>query len=72
MLRKNAELIVGGVQPNPYFATVSGFIGDIANIEMGEFYTSDLSYLWAGYMHQDALLYDSVLLEFLYDIYSKD
>ncbi len=71
-LTRNSELIIGSVDPNPYFDSVSGFIGSIANIEMSQFYTNNLAFMWTGYMQGVDRQYDAVLLDFLFDLYSKE
>lgn len=38
-LKNNSILIVGGVESNPYFDSISGFLGTIGNLEMSRFYT---------------------------------
>lgn len=71
-LDQNADLIVGGVEGNSYFDSVSGFIGQIANIEMGLFFTNNLSFMWTGYMLENSRAYDGVILEFLFDFYNEN
>lgn len=71
-LDQNADLIVGGVDSNSYFDSVSGFLGQIANIEMGLFFTENLSFMWTGYMLENSREYDGVILEFLFDFYNKN
>ena len=43
-LKRNAILIIGGVEPNPYFDSISGFLGTIGNIEMSRFYTPNIAF----------------------------
>lgn len=71
-LSKNAELVVASVENNPYFQSTSGFIGDIALIEMGIFYSVRLDLLWMSYLPQSSYLNKGVELEFLFDGYVDD
>ncbi len=70
-LNESSRLVIAGVEKNPYFESISGFIGEIANIEMAKFYTNSLAFMWAGYSGNMSKGYNSVLLEFIFDIYSK-
>lgn len=38
-LKRDALLVIAGVEENPYFESISGFLGTIANVEMAKFYT---------------------------------
>ena len=69
-LTKTVELIVAGVELNPYFQSTSGFIGNISAVEMGLFYTDLLELLWMGFMAEDQYNYDSALIELFFDIYN--
>ena len=71
-LTKTVELIVAGVELNPYFQSTSGFIGNISAVELGIFYTDMLDILWAGFMSEAYFDYDSALIEFYFDIYEKN
>lgn len=64
-------MTVAGVDNNPYFQSISGYLGTVANIEMAKFYTSDLAFMWMGYAGNQSRSYNSVLVEFLFDLYSK-
>lgn len=70
-LLANSKLVVAGVDPNPYFQSISGFLGTIANIEMARFYTQDLAFMWMGYAGSQSRSYNSVLIDFIFDVYSK-
>ena len=72
LLSKNAELVIASVENNPYFQSTSGFIGDIALIEMGTFYTTRLDLLHMIYLPQSSYLNKGVELEFLFDGYVDD
>ncbi len=38
---------------------------------MSRFYTTDLAFMWMGYAGAQARAYNSVLIEFIFDIYNK-
>lgn len=71
-LLESPELIIAGVENNPYFQSTSGFIGNIAYIEMAPFYSSDLSFMWIGFMSQAAYGSKGVVLEFFFDLYDSN
>jgi hypothetical protein len=71
-LLDSPELIIAGVENNPYFQSTSGFIGNIAYIEMAPFYTSDLAFMWVGFMSQAAYGSKGVVLEFFFDLYDSN
>ncbi len=72
ILKQNAELTLASVERNPYFDSVSGFIGEMAYIEMSAFYTTELETLWTGYLNSSAYGYRGILLEFPFDLYNKN
>ena len=71
-LRKNAIMIIAGVEPNPYFDSLSGFLGTIGNIEMSRFYTPNIAFQWAGYASRPSREYNSSLVDFIFDVYDKN
>lgn len=68
-LKANAEIVIAGVELNPYFQSTSGFIGNIASVEMGLFYTTDLEAIWSVYLSKASYASYGVVLELLFDIY---
>ena len=71
-LKRNSELVLASVEKNNYFKSVSGFVGNMAYIEMSSFYTTSLQTLWVGYLNSAGYGYKGVLIEFLFDIYNKN
>lgn len=69
-LKKSSELILAGVELNPYFQSTSGFIGNIAVVEMGLFYSNGIDNIWSGFMGQEAFNYNGVIKELLFHIYN--
>lgn len=65
------QLVIAGVETNPYFESASGFIGNIALIEIGLFYTPDLALLWAGFMPLSGYANNGILLDLLFDVYRQ-
>lgn len=70
-LKKNSELILASVEQNEYFNSVSGFVGNMAYIEMSSFYTSSLQTLWVGYLNSAGYGYKGVIIEFFFDLYNR-
>lgn len=65
------QLVVAGVETNPYFESTSGFIGNIALVEMGLFYTSDLELVWMGFMPLNAYASNGVLIDLFFEQYQS-
>lgn len=57
------------MENNDYFDSVSGFVGQIAHIEMSSFYTNTLNSLWMGYLRPSAIGYQGILMDVNFDIY---
>ena len=71
-LRENAEIVIAGVELNPYFQSTSGFIGNIALIEMGLFYTTNLEAIWAIHLSKLSYTFDGIIIELVFDIFTND
>lgn len=71
-LTQMSQLVVAGVESNPYFESTSGFIGDIALVEMALFHSQDIELFWAGFMPLEGYARNGLLLDLLFDAYSKD
>ena len=71
-LSEQVEMVIADVKLNPYFQSTSGFIGNIGGIELGLYHAESLEHLWLSYMNENARAYNGVLLEFYFDVYTKD
>lgn len=71
-LRKESELYFAAFEDNPFFESVSGFLGDVSHFELGVFYTQNLPVLWMGYMDKEIESYDSILIDLKFDVYKND
>jgi hypothetical protein len=71
-LLESPQLIIAGVENNPYFQSTSGFIGNIAYIETASFYTTDIKNLWIGYMNLNSYAFKGVILELFFDSYDSN
>lgn len=71
-LTQLTQLVIAGVETNPYFESTSGFIGNIALVEVGLFYTSDLELLWVGFMPLSAYSAGGVLIDLFFENYNRD
>lgn len=53
-MQENVEIVLAGVQNNPYFDSTSGFVGSIAMVELALIYTQNLEFLWTGFLKKEA------------------
>lgn len=60
-------MVFAGVENNPYFQSTSGFIGNIAYIEIGLFYTMKLEALWTNMTDISSYYYNGILRDFYFE-----
>lgn len=70
-LNEGALLLIAATNRNKYFQSLTGYMGEIAYIQMSSYYLDHVQYLWLSEMLVDSADYDGVNSEFLYDLYSK-
>ena len=71
-LRQNFEVVLASVQTNPYFESVSGFIGNIAAVEVALMFTEAVEALWLGYLTPSSQAFSGVLMDLAFDVYSAE
>lgn len=71
-LGKDSILILADVVGNnKYFQQVAGFKGTIGYVEMSKFFTDNLAFIWSGYASPQSQQYNSVLVDFTFDVDGK-
>ena len=63
------QLVIAGVETNPYFESTSGFIGNIAYVEMALFYAPLLELMWMGYLPLSGYANNGILTDIYFDQY---
>lgn len=71
-LNKYSAIEFASVANNPYFDSVSGFVGKLGFVEMTTYYTDFLNNVWMGFMPSIAEGYQGVLIETDFQIYSSE
>ena len=57
---------------NSYFDSLSGFVGQIAQVEMTSFYTILLNNIWMGYLPPNAEGYEGTLIDAEFLLYNSE
>ena len=70
-LNEGALLLIAATNRNKYFQSLTGYMGEIAYIQMSSYYLEHVQYLWLSEMLVDSVDYDGVNSELLYDLYAK-
>ena len=65
------QLVIAGVETNPYFESTSGFIGNIAYVEMALFYSPALELMWMGFLPLTAYSSSGILADLYFDQYQQ-
>lgn len=71
-LNEGSLLLIAATNRNNYFKSLTGYIGEIAYIQMSSYFLKNVEFLWLSEMLVDDTLYDGVNSELLFDIYSKE
>jgi hypothetical protein len=71
-LNQGSLLLIGATNSNNYFKTLTGYIGEVAYIQMSPFFLKNVEYLWISEMLVEETLYDGVNAEILFDMYEKN
>ena len=71
-LNQGSLLLIGATNSNNYFKTITGYLGEVAYIQMSPFFLKNVQYLWVSEMLVEDTLYDGVNAELLFDIYEKN
>ncbi len=50
---------------------MSGYIGNVAYIEMSAYYTENLDILWTGYLTPSAYGYQGILMDLNFNLYNQ-
>lgn len=70
-LNEGSLLLIAATNRNAYFKTISGYIGEIAYIQMSSLFLKNVEFLWVAEMLVEDTLYDGVNSELLFDLYNK-
>ena len=71
-MNQGALLLIGATNSNNYFKTLTGYIGEVAYIQMSPFYLKNVQHLWFSEMLVEDNLYDGVNAELLFDTYEMN
>lgn len=72
LLNQGSLLLIGATNSNNYFNSLTGYIGEVAYIQMSPFFLKNVDLLWISEMLVEETLYDGVNAEILFDIYEKN
>jgi hypothetical protein len=71
-MNQGSLLLIGATNSNRYFKTLTGYIGEVAYIQMSPFFLKNVQHLWISEMLVEDTLYDGVNGELLFDTYEKN
>ena len=71
-MNQGSLLLIGATNSNNYFKTLTGYIGEVAYIQMSPFFLKNVQQLWLSEMLVEDNLYDGVNAEMLFDTYEKN
>lgn len=71
-MNQGSLLLIGATNKNRYFKTLTGYIGEVAYVQMSPFFLQNVQYLWVSEMLVQDTLYDGVNAQLLFDLYEKN
>lgn len=70
-MNQGSLLLIGATNKNRYFKTLTGYIGEVAYVQMSPYFLENVQHLWVSEMLVQDTLYDGVNAELLFDLYEK-
>lgn len=70
-LEAQSNITLASVEKNEYFDSVSGYVGNIAYLEMSSFFSKKLDTLWTGYQTSSSYGYKGVILNLDLAMYNQ-
>ncbi len=71
-MQRTNQLVLSNRDQTPYFQTDSFFIGNLAFIETGPFFTNKLESLWINYLNRGSYSYHGIIMELVFDVYQDN